>query len=80
VISTRLGYERYCTDGEWFVDLTGDNMAWRPAHEKAAVAVRGPLTDLLLAIYRRRPAGGDGIEIFGDAGLLDLWLERVAFG
>ena len=40
---------------EWLVDLTGDAIAWRRAHEKAAVAVRGPLTDLLLVVYRRRP-------------------------
>ena len=41
---------------EWLVDLTGDTIAWRRAHEKAAVAARGPLTDLLLIIYRRRPS------------------------
>jgi uncharacterized protein (TIGR03083 family) len=65
---------------EWVVDLTGDVIGWRRAHEKAAVAVRGPLTDLLLIIYKRRPARGDGIEILGDAQLLDFWLERVSFG
>ena len=52
----------------------------RGAHEKAAVAVRGPLTGLLLVIYQRRPARGGGIEVFGDAALLDFWLERVSFG
>ncbi len=65
---------------EWVVDLTGEQIAWRRAHEKAAVAVRGPLTDLLLLVYERRPARGAGIEVFGDAGLLDFWLERVSFG
>ncbi|MGI5471972.1 maleylpyruvate isomerase family mycothiol-dependent enzyme [Streptomyces sp. CA-132043] len=68
------------TAAEWVVDLTGDVIAWRRAHERAAVAVRGPLTELLLTIYRRRPAQRDGIEIFGDAELLDLWLARVSFG
>jgi uncharacterized protein (TIGR03083 family) len=63
---------------EWVVDLTGDAIAWRRAHEKCAVAVRGPLTDLLLLIYRRRPASG--LEVFGDSELLDFWLERVSFG
>jgi hypothetical protein len=38
------------------------------------------LTDLLLLIYKRRPARGEGIEVFGDADLLDFWLERVSFG
>lgn len=65
---------------EWVVDLTGDAIAWRRAHEKAAVAVRAPLADLLLIIYKRRPARGDGIEVLGDAQLLDFWLERVSFG
>ena len=50
------------------------------AHEKAAVAVRGPLTGLLLIVYRRRPARGESIEIIGDEQLLDFWLERVNFG
>ncbi|MFD9225335.1 maleylpyruvate isomerase family mycothiol-dependent enzyme [Streptomyces sp. NPDC060064] len=65
---------------EWLVDLTGDAIAWRRTHEKAAVAVRGSLTDLLLVVYRRRPARADGIEILGDGTLLDFWLERVGFG
>ncbi|HMH91358.1 MAG TPA: maleylpyruvate isomerase family mycothiol-dependent enzyme [Streptosporangiaceae bacterium] len=65
---------------EWVVDLTGDAITWRRAHEKAAVAVRGPLTDLLLVIYKRRPARSPGIEVIGDEKLLDFWLERVSFG
>lgn len=65
---------------EWVVDLTGEAIDWRRAHEKSAVAVRGPLTDLLLVIYRRRTVHGDGIEILGDEQLLDFWLERVSFG
>jgi uncharacterized protein (TIGR03083 family) len=65
---------------EWIVDLTGDAITWRHAHEKAAVAIRGPLTDLMLIIYKRRPARGDGIEVLGDSRLLDFWLERVSFG
>jgi uncharacterized protein (TIGR03083 family) len=64
------------TDAEWVVDLTGDAVTWRRAHEKSAVAVRAPVADLLLLIYKRRPAG----EIFGEAELLDLWLERHDFG
>jgi uncharacterized protein (TIGR03083 family) len=68
------------TSAEWLVDLTGDTIAWRRAHERAAVAVRGPLTGLLLVVYRRRPARSEGIEILGDGQLLDFWLERVGFG
>ncbi|WP_079038744.1 hypothetical protein [Streptomyces sp. NBRC 110028] len=65
---------------EWVVDLTGEVIAWRRAHEKAAVAVRGPLTELLLLVYKRRPAHGGTVEVLGDAKLLDFWLERVSFG
>jgi hypothetical protein len=63
---------------EWLIDLTGDVIVWRRAHEKAAVAVRSPLTDLLLVVYRR-PTRSDGIEVLGNAQLLDFWLERVNF-
>ncbi|MGH3797563.1 MAG: maleylpyruvate isomerase N-terminal domain-containing protein [Pseudonocardiaceae bacterium] len=55
---------------EWLIDLTGDAIVWRRAHEKAAVAVRGPLTDLLLVVYKRRPARNEGIEVLGDVQLL----------
>lgn len=65
---------------EWVVDLTGDVIVWRRAHEKAAVAVRGPLTDLLLLIYRRRPPRGRNIEVIGAEDLLHFWLDRVGFG
>ena len=64
---------------EWVVDLTGDAITWRRAHEKSAVAVRGPLTDLLLTVYRRRPPAAAGVEILGDKELLDFYLTRVAF-
>jgi uncharacterized protein (TIGR03083 family) len=65
---------------EWVVDLTGDRLAWRRAHERSAVAVRGPLSALLLLVYGRRSVDDSGVEVFGDRGLLELWLGRVAFG
>jgi len=67
-------------EAEWIIDLTGDRIVWRRAHEPAAVAVRGPLTELLLLIYRRRPAGTAALDVQGDDELLDFWLERVSFG
>jgi hypothetical protein len=36
--------------------------------------------DLLLVIYKRRMPRDDGIQVFGDAALLDSWLERVSLG
>jgi uncharacterized protein (TIGR03083 family) len=65
---------------EWVVDLTGDALAWRRAHEKSAVAVRGPVVELLLLVYRRRSPLDGTVEVLGDADLLDFWLDRVSFG
>ncbi|OKI09966.1 hypothetical protein A6A06_04925 [Streptomyces sp. CB02923] len=65
-------------DAEWFVDLTGKAPVWRAAHEKAAVAVRGTVTDLVLFLYGR-PAVAGGVETLGDRQLLDVWLERTRF-
>jgi hypothetical protein len=51
---------------------------WRHGDEPAAADLRGPVTDLLLALYRRVPVAV--LEVTGDAGLVDFWLERVGFG
>lgn len=64
---------------EWFVDLTGEPITWRRAHEKAAVALRAPLTDLVLVAYRRKSVSDADLDIFGDAELLESWLDRVTF-
>ncbi|WP_330477583.1 hypothetical protein OG301_11390 [Streptomyces platensis] len=66
-------------NAEWLVDLTGDRLVHRRAHEKAAVAVRGPLTDLLAVLYRRLPADSDRVEVLGERALLDGWLEWASF-
>jgi hypothetical protein len=73
-----IGLHATDTDAHWLLDLTGDVIAWRRADEPAAADIRAPVTDLLLAVYRRRPVAG--LEIAGDATLVDFWLERVAFG
>ena len=64
----------------WLLDLTGDVITWRRADEPSAAQIAAPITDLLLVLYRRRPVDADGIEVTGDAGLVDFWLERVGFG
>lgn len=65
--------------GEWLVDLTGDALAWRRGHEKAAVAVRGAVAELLLVVYRRRSPRAGTVEVLGDYELLEFWLDRVSF-
>ncbi|MFJ5720330.1 maleylpyruvate isomerase family mycothiol-dependent enzyme [Streptomyces sp. NPDC093149] len=65
---------------EWLIELGEDGFTWRRAHEKATVALRGPLTDVLLVFNRRLPADSDRVEVLGDTKLLDFWLEHSAFG
>ncbi|MEU0739500.1 maleylpyruvate isomerase family mycothiol-dependent enzyme [Streptomyces sp. NPDC006134] len=67
-------------NAEWLIELTGDGVDWRRGHEKATVALRGPLTTLLLAFYRRLPLDTPGLEVLGERELLDFWLERASFG
>ncbi|SFT47628.1 TIGR03083 family protein [Actinopolyspora lacussalsi subsp. righensis] len=62
---------------EWLVDLSGEPITWRRAHEKATVALRGSLTGLLLAAYLRKPLSDSDLEVLGDTELLRGWLERV---
>jgi uncharacterized protein (TIGR03083 family) len=64
-------------EAEFVIDLTGAAPVVREGHEKADVAVRGPVVDLVLAVYRRRPV--EGLEVFGDRALLDLLVRSVRF-
>ncbi|MGV2915678.1 maleylpyruvate isomerase family mycothiol-dependent enzyme [Streptomyces alfalfae] len=67
-------------DAEWLIEFGDDGFTWRRGHAEAAVALRGPLTEVLLAFYRRRPVDGGQVEVVGDRELLDFWLERATFG
>lgn len=64
-------------EAEWLIELGADGIHWRRAHGKATVALRGPLTDVLRVFYRRLPPDSARVEVLGDAGLLDFWLERA---
>lgn len=67
-------------NAEWLVELTEDGVVWRRGHEKATVALRGPLTDVMLAFYRRLPLDSPRLEVLGERELLEFWLERATFG
>ncbi|MGH4035405.1 maleylpyruvate isomerase family mycothiol-dependent enzyme [Actinomycetota bacterium Odt1-20B] len=67
-------------EAEWLIEFGDDGFGWRRGHEKATVAVRGPLTEVLLAFYRRRSLDDGGVEVLGERELLDFWLERASFG
>lgn len=68
------------TEAEWLIELTEEGVSWRRDHEKATVALRGPLTPVLLAFYRRLPLDAPGLEVLGDRKLLEFWLDRATFG
>ncbi|GAA2322622.1 maleylpyruvate isomerase N-terminal domain-containing protein [Streptomyces kunmingensis] len=65
---------------EWLIELRDEGVVWRRDHAKADVALRGPLTAVLLAFYRREPLDGGRVEVLGDRALLDFWLARASFG
>ncbi|MFI5629376.1 maleylpyruvate isomerase family mycothiol-dependent enzyme [Streptomyces sp. NPDC051664] len=64
---------------EWLIEFGDDGFTWRRAHEKATVAVRGPLTDLMLVFNRRQGVDSGRVEVLGERELLDFWLERATF-
>ena len=68
------------THSEWLIELGEEGVSWRRGHEKATVALRGPLTSVLLAFYRRLPLDAPGLDVLGDRKLLEFWLERATFG
>jgi hypothetical protein len=65
--------------GEWTIVHDDDGLWWSHNHDKGDVALRGPATDLLLALTRRRTVADLGVDVFGDAGVWDRWLERTDF-
>jgi len=62
---------------EWLVELAPPAFRWRHAHQKATVAVRAPLADLLRVVTRRLSPDAEGVEVLGDRSVLDAWLERL---
>jgi uncharacterized protein (TIGR03083 family) len=64
--------------GEWVARRESDQVVLERTHTKADVAVRGPATDLLLVLSRRRPLdAASALEVYGDRALLDLWIEHM---
>jgi uncharacterized protein (TIGR03083 family) len=66
-------------DGEWLVRLEPSGVEWEPGHGKGDVAVRASVVNLLLVTQRRLPPSHPGVEVLGDATLLDRWLAGTAF-
>lgn len=69
----------HCTDvdGEWLVDEPDPSgpLATKREHAKGDVAVRGPASDLLLLLWRRRAL--EGLEVYGDAAIATRLVART---
>ena len=64
-------------EGEWSLDLAPDGISVRHEHSKADAALRGPVASLYLWLWNRLAPDEGGLEVFGDAGVLDAW-KRLA--
>lgn len=74
----------HCTDveGEWLVtepDPAGA-LAFTREHAKGDVAVRGAASDLLLALWRRRPIADADLDVFGDVTIAERLVARHDLG
>jgi uncharacterized protein (TIGR03083 family) len=65
------------TDGEWFVRREPGGVTWRRGHERADVAVRGPIHPMLLVLNRRLDA--EHLDVVGDRAVFDEWLTHSRF-
>ena len=62
-------------DGEWLIRLTPEGAQVERGHAKGNVAARGTASDLLLMLWGRIEP--NRLELFGDASLLDRYLDAV---
>jgi uncharacterized protein (TIGR03083 family) len=62
-------------DGEWLVTEAGDRLEVTRGHAKGDAAARGPASDLLLLLWRRRGPGE--VEVHGDLAVLERLLART---
>ncbi|ORW01075.1 maleylpyruvate isomerase family mycothiol-dependent enzyme [Mycobacterium kyorinense] len=65
--------------GEWTIGASDGRITWSHDHGKGTVALRGPATDLLLAVTRRVAVADTDIAAFGDAAVWQTWLDRTPF-
>ena len=61
--------------GEWLITLAPEGLTVTHEHSKGDVAVRGPVSDLLLLLWNRRDT--EGLQVFGDESVLDDWRAHV---
>jgi uncharacterized protein (TIGR03083 family) len=70
-------FHLHTTDGagEWVATIGHEGTQVVSGHAKADCAVSGPASDLFLLVWNRRDTSG--LQVFGDASVLDLWRARM---
>ncbi|CAA0107988.1 Uncharacterised protein [Mycolicibacterium vanbaalenii] len=71
--------EKLGPTGEWTIVHDEDGVWWSHSHSKGSVALRGPVTELLLATVRRKTAAEAGLEVFGDTAVWQAWLDSTPY-
>ncbi|MGB3229599.1 MAG: maleylpyruvate isomerase family mycothiol-dependent enzyme, partial [Mycobacterium sp.] len=71
--------EKLGPTGEWTIVHDDDGVWWSHSHSKGSVALRGPVTELLLATVRRKTAAEAGLEVFGDTAVWQAWLDSTPY-
>lgn len=66
-------------DGEWMVHVERGSLRVEHCHGKGDAAVRGAASDLLLAVWGRRPISGLHFERFGNAAVVEAFEALGAF-
>ena len=64
-------------EGEWTLRPGPDRLEVERGHGKGDAALRGPASDVLLALWGRPVL--DGVEIFGDASVVERWRQLFRF-
>jgi hypothetical protein len=75
----RLSLHATDTDGRWTVSGTQTGVTWAAEQRPGDVLLRGPSTDLLLAVLGRRRLDETGITVVGDAAVWQAWLDDTLF-
>ncbi len=72
----------HCTDeggiegtGEWLLRVTAEGAELERAHGKGDAALRGPASDLLLAVWHRTDL--DAVDVVGDAARAEAVLDAI---
>jgi len=71
----RLALHTTDLPADWLIEIGPSGPTTRHEHGPADCTVSGPAADLYLLLWNRRPA--DGLDVAGDASLLDRWRTSV---